>query len=158
MLILHFHNSFLFWGLEQPGFVFKLPIPVFRMYTLLFLCMLHPNMLLWSAKKKKKNDVITSDKRDVTHNTVSADLIFPHCNIDNMLSICVWQTNHDACVGELVISRETVQIKLHPLYVPLIWIKEGPSSAKRYLDGMCTRRQAEIIQGHVTKKKKHFVG
>lgn len=24
----------------------------------------------------------------------------------------------------------------------------------RYLDGMCTRRQAEIIQGHVTKKKK----
>lgn len=77
MLILHFHNSFLFWGLEQPGFVFKLPIPVFRMYTLLFLCMLHPNMLLGPEKKKKKNDVITSDKRDVTHNTVSADLIFP---------------------------------------------------------------------------------
>lgn len=78
MLILHFHNSFLFLGFEQPGFVFKLPIPGFRMYTLLFLCMLHPNMLLWSAKKiLKKHDVITGDKYDVTHNTVSADLIFP---------------------------------------------------------------------------------
>lgn len=103
------------------------------------------------CKKKRKSQFHSGDKYDVTHNSFSRSN-FCHSN-NNMLSVCIWWANRDACVGEIVISWEMVQIKIHSLYVLLVWSRG--LRVPRYLDGICTH--VEIIQG-MWPKRKHFVG